>query len=50
MNIMQIIYHIIVLYMTVHLMWYIFREKKFWNQLSAAMVLIMILLRLLLIK
>jgi hypothetical protein len=47
---MQIIYHLIVFYMTVHLIWYIFREKKFWNQLSAAIVLIVLSLRLLLIK
>jgi len=47
---MQIIYHLIVFYMTVHLIWYIFREKIFWNQLSAAIVLIVLLLRLLLIK
>ncbi len=47
---MQIIYHLIVFYMTVHLIWYIFREKKFWNQLSAAIVLIVLFLRLLLIK
>jgi hypothetical protein len=47
---MQIIYHIIVFYLTVHFIWYMFKEKKFWNQLSAAIVLIMFLLRLLLIK
>jgi hypothetical protein len=47
---MQIIYHIIVLYISLHLIWYLFKEKKFWDQLSAAIVLIMILLRLLLIK
>jgi len=47
---MQIIYHIIVFYIAAHLIWHIFKEKKFWNQLSAAIVLIMILLRLLLVK
>lgn len=47
---MQIIYHIMVFYLTVHFIWYMFKEKKFWNQLSAAIVLIMFLLRLLLIK
>jgi hypothetical protein len=47
---MQIIYRIIVFYIAAHLTWYIFKERKFWNQLSAAIVLIAILLRLLLIK
>jgi hypothetical protein len=47
---MQIIYHIIVLYLTIHLIWFIIREKKFWDQLSGMIVLIMFLLRLLLIK
>ncbi len=47
---MHIIYHIIVFYMTVHLIWYIFKEKNFWNQFSAAIVLVVLLLRLLLIK
>lgn len=47
---MHIIYHIIVFYMTAHLIWYIFKEKKFWNQFSAAIVLIVLVLRLLLIK
>lgn len=46
----QIIYHIIVLYLTIHLVWFIVREKKFWDQLSGMIVLIMFLLRLFLIK
>ena len=46
----QIFYHIVVFYLAIHLIWYIWREKKFWNQLGAAIVLIMFLLRLLLIK
>ena len=46
----QIIYHIIVIYLTLHLVWFIIREKKFWNQLGAAIVLVVFLLRLLLIK
>ncbi len=46
----QIIYHFIVLYLTIHLIWFIIREKKFWNQLSGVIVLVMFLLRLLLIK
>jgi hypothetical protein len=47
---MKIIYQIIVLYLTLNLIWHIFREKKFWSQLSVAIVLIMFLLRLFLIK
>jgi hypothetical protein len=47
---MQIIYHIIVLYLTIHLIWFIIREKKFQDQVSGMIVLIMFLLRLFLIK
>ena len=46
----QIIYHLIVAYFTLHLIWFIVREKKIWTQLSGMIVLIMFLLRLLLIK
>ncbi len=47
---MQIVYQLIVLYLVCHLIWYLFREEKFWNQVCAALVLIMFLLRLFLIK
>jgi len=47
---MQIIYHLIVFYLTLHFIWSLFREKRFWNQVSVALVLIMFLLRLFLIK
>ena len=47
---MQILYHFIVLYLAAQFIWYLFREKKFWSQVSAAIVLIMFLLRLFLIK
>ena len=46
----QILYHLIVLYMTIHLIWFVIREKKFWNQLGGMIVLIVFLLRVLLIK
>jgi hypothetical protein len=46
----QILYHLIVLYMTIHLIWFVIREKKFWHQLSGVIVLIAFLLRVLLIK
>ena len=47
---MQIIYHLIVFYLTINFIWFLFREKKFWYQFSVAIVLVMFLLRLLLIK
>jgi len=46
----KIIYHLIVLYLSMNFVYYIFREKKLWNQVSVAVVLVMFLLRLLLIK
>ncbi len=46
----KIIYHLIVLFLTLNLIWYLFREKQFWAQVSTAIVLIMFLLRLFLIK
>lgn len=47
---MQYVDHLIVFFLTVNFFWYMFREKKFWHQASAALVLIMLLLRLFLIK
>jgi hypothetical protein len=47
---MQIIYHLIVLYFTLHLVWFMLREKKLVNQLGGMIVLIMFLLRLFLVK
>jgi hypothetical protein len=46
----KILYHLIVLFLTINLIWYLFREKQFWAQVSTAIVLIMFILRLLLIK
>jgi len=47
---MQIIYHLIVLYLTTHLIWYLLRERNFWNQVSGGIVLVLFLLRLFLVK
>lgn len=47
---MTIVYHLIVAYLTVNFIIYLFREKKFWAQVSTVLVLIMFLLRLFLIK
>ena len=47
---MRIFYQVIVFYLAVHAVFYIFREKKFWKQAGAALVLILFFLRLVLIK
>lgn len=47
---MQWIYQLIVLYLSVNLIVYLFREKRVQWQISAVMVLVMFLLRLFLIK
>jgi len=47
---MNLLYRLIVLFFTVHIVWFLFREKRFWAQVGAAMVLVMFVLRLLLIK
>ena len=47
---MQFFYHLIVIYLSMSLIIYLFREKKILSQFSTAIVLIMFLLRLLLVK
>ncbi len=47
---MTVVYHLIVAYLALSFIIYLFREKKFWIQVSTAIVLIMFLLRLFLIK
>ncbi len=47
---MTILYQLIVLYLTIHFIWYLFREKRFWFQVSTILVLIMFILRLFLVK
>lgn len=47
---MKLAYHLIVLYLTLNLVWYLFRERKFWSQASVVLVLILFILRLFLIK
>jgi hypothetical protein len=46
----EIVYRLIVLYFVVHLAVYMVRERKFWSQVGAAVVLVLFALRLLLIK
>lgn len=47
---MKIFYQLIVLYFTLQLGWYLFREKRVLAQASAALVLTLFLLRLFLVK
>jgi hypothetical protein len=47
---MRIFYQIIVFYLAVHGVLYMFRERKFWKQAGAALVLILLFLRLVWIK
>ena len=47
---MTIVYHLFVAYLAVNFVVTLFREKKFWTQVSTAIVLIMFLLRLFLVK
>ncbi len=47
---MKIVSHLMLFYLTVHILWFLFREKKFRIQVSAVLVLTMFLLRLLLLK
>jgi hypothetical protein len=50
MNALRLVYHLIVLYLTVQLLWYIFRERRLWAQASTVLVLALFLLRLFWIK
>ena len=47
---MQILYHLIVAYLSLSLVVFLFREKRLRWQISTAVVLVMFLLRLFLIK
>jgi len=46
----RIFYHLIVLYLSLQLIEYLFRQKKPWDQAGAALVLTLFLLRLFLVK
>jgi len=46
----RLFYHLIVMYLSLHLVWYMFRQRKFWSQTSAVLVLVLFLLRLFWIK
>jgi hypothetical protein len=47
---MRTFYHLIVIYFSLHLIWFLLRQKKIWSQLAAALVLVLFLLRLFWIK
>jgi len=47
---LRIIYLLIVFYLSLHLLWHLFHEKKAWSQAGTALVLTLFLLRLFLIK
>ena len=47
---MKILYQLIVLFLTIHLVWYLFREKNFWAKVGTAIIIVIFLLRLFFIK
>lgn len=47
---MRYVYQAIVLYLAVHLVWALIREKSFWKQAGIALVLVLFILRLFLIQ
>ncbi len=50
MVMLRVFYHLIVLYLSLHFLWYIVRQKRIWSQAGAALVLTLFLLRLFLVK
>jgi len=50
MPMIRFFYNLIVLYLSLHLIGYLFRRKKPWDQAGAALVLTLFLLRLFLVK
>ncbi len=47
---MRIVYPAIVFYLAAHLAWVLIREKSFWKQAGAALVLVLFVLRLFLLQ
>jgi hypothetical protein len=50
MPLTRIFYQLVVLYLSLHFLWYLFRQKKPWSQAATALVLTLFLLRLFLVK
>jgi hypothetical protein len=46
----RLFYNLIVLYLSLHLVAYLFRQKKTWEQAGAVLVLTLFVLRLFLVK
>jgi len=47
---LTIIYRLIVLFVTILIVWDMFKEKNFWSQLTGAIVIVPFILRMLMIK
>jgi len=47
---LTIIYRLIILFITILIVWDIFKEKNFWSQLTGAIVIIPFILRISMIK
>ena len=47
---MKLFYLFIVLYFSLHFIWFLFHQRRFWSQASTVLVLVLFLLRLFLIK
>ena len=47
---MRVLYLGLVLYLAAHLTWALLREKSFWKQAGAALVLVLFILRLFLVQ
>lgn len=47
---MKVVYLLIVLFLSLNFLWYVLHEGRFWLQVSACLVLVMLLLRLFLVK
>ncbi len=47
---LTIIYRLITLFITILIVWDMFKEKNFWNQLTGAIVITPFILRILMIK
>lgn len=46
----RILYYFIVLYLSLHLFWHLFRQKRPWDQAGTSIVLTLFILRLFLVK
>jgi len=47
---MRTLYQLIVLFLALQTTWYLVRQKSFWKQAGAALVLVLLVLRLFLVK